>query len=384
MLRKSLCRVCVSSLLCVFLAVLTGCSSGSSSPADPKNLTPPPSFSVTSITPTAGATQIQTNATIQITFSSAAEASTVNTTNITVTNPKAVAGAVTYNATTNTATFTPSAALALSTTYTVTVSGVTSTAGTAMASSFTSTFATVSAPPPPQYQASLYNELGAIGGQISIDTSGNVTIQLTGAAPNMTYTSDFCPAFVSYNGKYDGPPCINTASVTTDAKGNGTSTTLFPQPGDWAGDFSLTASSNSVPLASSGYSTEGFPVATSSGYPSGMVYMATLLPESTTNGPGVATTSTPQDPLTSGTITFSNGSMVVVVSGADPSTDYSTIESQTVFLNDSGSYELADFNTNGTGDATATQSLGGGAGGDMFQVMPATGAGFIAGFSVPK
>ena len=88
--------------------------------------------------------------------------------------------------------------------------------------------------------------------------------------------------------------------------------------------------------------------------------------------------------LTSGTITFSNGSMVVVVSGADPSTDYSTIESQTVFLNDSGSYELADFNTNGTGDATATQSLGGGAGGDMFQVMPATGAGFIAGFSVPK
>jgi hypothetical protein len=255
-----------------------------------------------------------------------------------------------------------------------------------MASSFTSTFTTMAASPVPQYQASLYNYNGNVGGQVSIDTSGNVTIQLTGAAANMTYSSDFCPAFVEYNGKNDAPRCLNAASVTTDAKGNGTTTTLFPNPGNWAGDFNLYASSNSAPLESSQYSTDSFPASNSDpgGFPSGMVYMAALLPESTTNGAGVTTQSSPQDPLTSGTVAFSNGLMVVVVSGAAPNTNYTTIESQTVELNSSGAYGIGDFNTDASGNASSTESLGAGAGGDMFQVMPASDAGFIGGFSVPK
>ncbi|MGA2652607.1 MAG: Ig-like domain-containing protein [Terracidiphilus sp.] len=367
------------------LAFLTGCSSNSA-PADPKSSTPPPSFSVTAIAPAAGATQVQTNATIQITFSSPAEATSVTATNIAVTNPKPVAGAITYNATTNTATFTPSAALAFGSTYTVTVAGVTSSTGTTMANSFTSTFTTMAAPPVPQFQASLFNDYGTIGGRISVDTSGNVTIQLTGAAANTTYTSDFCPAFVQYNGTSDAPPCLDTASVTTGANGNGASIMLFPKPGNWAGDFNLIASSNSVPLQSAAYSTGSFPASNSDpgGFPSGTVYMAPLLPASTTNGAGVATRSSPQDPLTSGTVTYSNGSMIFVVSGAAPNTNYSAVESQTVQLNSSGAYELSDFNTDAGGNASSTESLDDGAGGDMFQVMPPSDAGFIGGFSVPQ
>lgn len=371
----------VVSSVALSFPLLTGCGSGSNTiPVSPAS---PASFSVTSVKPASGTTQVPTNAAIQITFSSAAEASAVNTTNIQVTDPKAVAGAVAYNASANMATFAPSAALVPETTYTVTVTGVTSSAGTAMSGSFTSTFATVASSATTQYQATLYSQTATdIVGQVTVDTSGNVTVQLTGATASTTFTVSFCPAWDAGDLAPD-PVCLNVGAVSTNAAGSGTSTAKFPKPGSWAGDFEA----DSEPTGIIEYATSlwaGLPNSSS------QVYMSTLLPETTVNGTGV-TSSSPQAPLTSGTVTFANGSLEFAVTGASPDTTYNIIETQSTALESSGSYGISAFTTDSSGNGSSTASLTSGAGyGDLFQVDPLSGtgyisgAGYIGGFLVPK
>jgi Bacterial Ig-like domain len=317
--------------------------------------------------------------TIQITFSSAANPVTVNTTNIQVADPKQVAGTVSYNATTNTATFTPSAALVPNTTFTVNVTGVSSSAGTAMAGPFTSTFTTaptISTGPSPtlQYQATLFPTAAGTG-QVSVDTSGNVTVQLAGATASTTYAVQFCPAVNDSDG-VTAPACISAGSVNTDASGSGSSTTMFPQAGSWAGDFQLNSGTKIEYMT--GLTVSGDP-----GY-SSQVYMSTLQPESTTNGKGVVTTAAPQNPLTSGAVTYSKGSLVFSVTGATPDTAYTTVQSETVYLDGSGSYALSELTTDASGNGSSTAPVSGGSGGDLFAVLSNSGAGFIGGFSVPK
>jgi hypothetical protein len=352
-------------------APLTGCGSGS-------HTTPvsPAPFSVTSIAPASGTTQVSATATILIAFSSAADPATVNTTSIQVTDPGKVAGTVAYSATANTATYTPSAALAPDTTFTVTVTGVTSSSGAAMASPFTSTFATVpGSGPTPQYKASLlsYSNGATINGQVSVDTSGNVTVQLTGATASTAYTVQFCPAFDGGAGG-SAPACIGVGSVSTDATGSGSSTAMFPQAGSWAGDFDVNSGVNTeyqTGLAESNSSLD-----------SAEVYMSTLQPQTKVNGAGI-TTESPQVPLTTGTVTLSAGSIVFSLTGSSPNANCSTNESQTTDMDSSGTYALNSFTTNASGDASSTTMING-AGGDMFQVLPAGGAGYIGGFSVPQ
>lgn len=101
------------------------------------------------ISPAANATNVPTNTAVNITFSEGMDATTINTTNITVKNTATsalVAGVVSYNAGTHVATFTPNVPLANGTGYTVTVTtGVKDAAGNALASQFTSTFSTAAA-----------------------------------------------------------------------------------------------------------------------------------------------------------------------------------------------------------------------------------------------
>jgi len=101
------------------------------------------------ISPAANATNVLTNTAVNITFSEGMDATTINTTNITVKNTATsalVAGVVSYNAGTHVATFTPNVPLANGTGYTVTVTtGVKDAAGNALASQFTSTFSTAAA-----------------------------------------------------------------------------------------------------------------------------------------------------------------------------------------------------------------------------------------------
>jgi hypothetical protein len=104
---------------------------------------------VTALSPTCGATGVQTNQKIAVTFSAAMDPATMTAANITVTGPGAtpIAGVVTYAVASNIATFTPSAALPANTLITVTVTtGAKDLAGTAMAAAFTCGFTTALAP----------------------------------------------------------------------------------------------------------------------------------------------------------------------------------------------------------------------------------------------
>ncbi|HYN82562.1 MAG TPA: Ig-like domain-containing protein [Gemmatimonadaceae bacterium] len=103
---------------------------------------------VTAVSPTNGATGVATNTAVNITFSEAMDANTINGATITLRNPSTsalVAGVVTTVGTTG-ARFTPSVALAAGTTYSLTVTtGVSDVAGNAMAAPFTSGFTTAPA-----------------------------------------------------------------------------------------------------------------------------------------------------------------------------------------------------------------------------------------------
>ncbi len=375
---------------------MAGCGSGpahTTTPASPSGPSSPPassstSFSVASITPASGVTQVALNATIQIAFSAAANASTVNTTDITVSDPKAVAGTVTYNSSNNTATFTPSAALIANSTYTVTVSGVTSSSGTAMASAFVSTFATVSqsssggggsSSPTLQYEATLENGGTTNYGQISMDTTGKMTVQLTGAVANVQFTVEFCPAYYSGDNQ---PNCFNVGGITSDANGNASTTMMFPQSGSWAGDFQLTSTYVVAPGTTAGYSTDIV------GNDKNQSYMSTLQPINTVNG-GILGSKTPQAQLTSGTVTYTNGSLQFVLNGAPADLTFTSSENGDG-LGSSDSYMLynsqnqSGFTTDSQGNLTFTV-LQDGVFGDLFEVSAQSSYdGYLGGFSVPK
>ena len=366
--------------LTFLVTLIAGCASG----VKTNPVTPTATFSVASSSPASGATQVATNTVIAITFSGPANETTVDGTDIKLTsgsgNP--VAGAVTYNATTYVATFTPTASLAANTTYTLTVSGVTSSSGVALASNMTSSFTTAAAAPPPptmQYQGTLFPYAQNAGsGQVSVNTAGLVAIQLTGANASTTYAAQFCPSYSIYT--QTPYACIALGNVTTSASGSATSSTQFPQAGSWAGEFQLVSGTTTE------FETGLVPTADANGVT--QVYTAALQPETKVNGKGDGDTGT-QGPLTSGSVTYSSGSLQFTLTGASPDTVYTSTEAGV--LGGSSSYLLYNsagqsaFTTNSSGDVTFTV-LQDGTAGDIFTVdtnNANSGAGYIGGFSVP-
>jgi WD40 repeat protein len=109
---------------------------------------------VSSTTPTNGATNISTGTTLTATFSEAMAPATISTSTFELRNPAnaLVTATVSYDAASKTATLTPSSALAASTTYTATVKGGTTDprvkdlAGNALAANFSWSFTTGAAP----------------------------------------------------------------------------------------------------------------------------------------------------------------------------------------------------------------------------------------------
>ena len=126
------------------------------------------------LSPANGATGVSPNVVITATFSEAVEASTVNTTNLTlrVTSSGAnVAGTLSYNPTTRVASFTPSAPLAQSTSYTFSVNGVRDAAGNTMTGPVTATFTTGDLTAP--------TVLGVVPLNDAIGVATNTTVQVT-------------------------------------------------------------------------------------------------------------------------------------------------------------------------------------------------------------
>jgi hypothetical protein len=349
-------------------------------------------LAVLSVSPAANASCVSATALMIVTFDETPDASTAIPGNFMVTGPGgAIPVKLSTNVTTTQVVLTPASPLP-SGTITVTVNNVADLAEVKMAAPYTWSFSTVCSGSgggsggngngaTTQYQAPLFSDAvggldNAMDGNITVDATGNVTVHLTGATAGTTYAVQFCPAFDESSSKTP-LDCIDLTTITTDTGGSQTTTVKFPQPGNWAGDFYLNDSAGKA-----AFQTFVSPLVNN------QTYMATLVPLTTTNN-GTDTDASPQTPG-SGTVTLSNGSLQFTLSGALPSTNYFTNESETIFIDSSGTYELNTFTTDAKGDGTTTTALSPGPGGDLFQVGPQTtsnqleGAGFIGGFSVPR
>ena len=157
----------------------------------PGSDTTPPT--VSSRTPAQGATGVAQAATVQVGFSEAMDASTINTSAIELRNASnvLVAAAVSYNSATHVATLTPSAALAINTQYTVTVHGgatdprVKDAAGNALAANDSWSFTTTNAAAQsfsfwtdattPGTASDADNSAVELGLKFTTDTAGSVT-----------------------------------------------------------------------------------------------------------------------------------------------------------------------------------------------------------------
>jgi hypothetical protein len=111
----------------------------------------------------------------------------------------------------------------------------------------------------------------------------------------------------------------------------------------------------------------------------------TLLPETKTNNGAIASAQGKQDPLSSGSVSYSNGTVVFTVTGALPNTAYNVVQTYTTILYSSFSYVIGGFTTNGTGNGSTSVNLvtTGSEGGDIFNMEGGNGAGYIGGFSIP-
>jgi N,N-dimethylformamidase beta subunit-like protein/uncharacterized protein DUF4082/Big-like domain-containing protein len=123
--------------------------------------TPP---TVTSFTPASGATNVNVDANVTVTFNEPMNATTVNGTTVELRDPSnaLVSSAVSYDAGSLTATLNPTASLAAGTTYTARVKGgstdprVKDVAGNALAANLTWTFTTAVVTPPPTCPCSVW------------------------------------------------------------------------------------------------------------------------------------------------------------------------------------------------------------------------------------
>jgi hypothetical protein len=133
--------------------------------------TPP---SVTTVTPSQGATGVAVSVTPTATFSQPVVPNTVSFT-VKDSGGITVPGSVSFNGANTVATFTPSASLAASTTYTATVSGAQNTSGVAMTSPFSWSFTTGT---PTQCPCSIWQNGTPTGAVDAADTSAvNLGIQ---------------------------------------------------------------------------------------------------------------------------------------------------------------------------------------------------------------
>jgi hypothetical protein len=339
---------------------------------------------VKSVAPSPNTVCVDKSSPITITFSEGADINTLNSTNIVISAPNntVVQATMSYNAANATLTLTPNPALPLSP-ITVTVKNVADAAGVAMKSPYAWGFTTVcssggtsggGATGNIQYEAPFISATGAhevVGGDVSIDTAGNMTVELAGAAANTTYFMQFCEAINPLAVGNASVDCVPITNISTDSNGNAKMTLPFPEGGEWAGDFYLGTGNDNTTQ----YSTFLAPGINNE------IYMATLLPERIVNG-ALATTATAQDPLSSGTVSYSNGVLKFTIAGAAPNTTYETSESETNYLDGSGTYVTGPIKTDANGDGSLTTELND-TGGDIFQANPLQNAGFIGGFSIP-
>jgi hypothetical protein len=188
---------------------------------------------VSSVSPSAGATAAATTASVTVTFSKDVQAGSFS---LVVKDPSGtvVAGSLSYNGTTKTATFVPTAALTSGTTYTVTVSGATDYSGNVMAA-YTWSFTTGNTWT--QNSAAAFNTgtnsgtMVTSGGAVTLAPALNDTFAGTSlSSTNWTVTS-----WTPFGGAVTATPVANnTLSVSGGEVLSATSYTLAPVEGSIA------------------------------------------------------------------------------------------------------------------------------------------------------
>ncbi len=334
-------------------------------------------ISVLKVSPMANATCVNPDSMITVTFDEAPDASTVTTNDFTVMGPNgAIPVKLSINISTTQVVLTPVTSLP-SGTITVTVSNVGDLADMMMKAPYTWSFSTAcngsgggtgGGNSTTQYESPLLLQGGqtvTVNGQITVDQSGMTSIQLSGAPSNTSYTVQFCPVVLL--NVSPAPTCFNLTTISTGSSGAATTTIKFPRSGEWAGDFNLNTSTGKT--AYSTYLLYGL---------SNQTYFSTLLPQSSL---GASTTT--QNSATNGTVKYSNGTVVFSLMGGPPNTLYSTSESETYYLDGSGTYQLSTFTTNAAGSGTSSSPLNN-PGGDIFQEDSNSGPEYIGGFTVPN
>ncbi len=176
---------------------------------------------VTAVVPANAATNVPLNTTVRVTFSEPMNATTINTTTVTL-RPTAgatpVAATVTYDGATNTAVLTPTAPLSGTTNYTVTVTtGVRDVSNNALASQFTSTFTTLTPDviPPTVSSVAPANLAVAVPTNTTVRVTFNEAMDATTITnTNITLRNTGTSAQVAGTVTYDAPTRVATFTPT--------------------------------------------------------------------------------------------------------------------------------------------------------------------------
>ncbi len=239
------------------------------------------------------------------------------------------------------------------TTPTTPPSGGSGSGGSGSGGGSTPTPPTFTPPANSQFQQSIIVNGAAGHGSVYVSTSGDVTIQMTGAQASSTFTWRFCTEGWSPIGCFD-----MNQTLMTDASGSGQLTFHFPRSGGWVGYFEGSSGSSTV-------STQLATIGTLS---------AVFMPGQQTNGATCATCV--QGPIT-GSVTVSNGNAHIVLHGA-PANDNHEVD-----LIGSTSTKLGNVITDGSGNLTADVPTQG-SNGSLLEIWDhMEPAPIVSGFKVP-
>ncbi len=169
-------------------------------------------------------------------------------------------------------------------------------------------------------------------GMVSVSSTGDVTIQVSGAQPRSSYPWSFCPLLGG---------CFDLGQILmTDASGNGQVTFHFPKTGNWAGYFSAQAGTSVIDTQDAAH-----------------VAMTSILVNSNgLNGSAPCTSGNCGviDPG-HGSVTVANGSAHIVITGGLPNHTYEVV------LQGGGTTQ-GSMTTDASGNATADLAVTGGHG----------------------
>jgi hypothetical protein len=209
---------------------------------------------------------------------------------------------------------------------------------------------------------------------VTVSTAGNVSIQVTKAAPSTSFVGDFCQFPGSDFFVRGENSCFGLqTSLITDSSGNGQLTFHFPKAGVWSGAFVFAPggdTTSSSTITTDNQATEG-------------TLSSPLVPRSKTSDPSFLPSGTPQEPG-SGSLLLSAGKVTITLKAATANAAFSAGECDVG--GSSSCFQVgSNFNTDASGNATTTFAAETGRGSSFEvdrNVNPAT-FGFVTGFSVP-